>query len=167
MSTRHHDTASPAEHPATAAPGYEVEDARAGATYRAGLWVLGTMVGAALLVVPLFALLGRHEARTQPAPASRVTSTPVAAPAFPKLLVSEPQALAEHRRQEDELLHGWGWVEKDRGVARIPIAEALRLVGERGVLPAFATEASPLGAVPPPDATASRDQRPAGVGGDR
>lgn len=130
-------------------PGYEVRDAHAGATYRAGLYILGTMFLVAAVLVPAYRFLVRHEAREQRPPASLVRET--AAPAegsFPRLVASEPAVLAEHRRGEEELLKGWGWVEKDRGIARMPIDEAVRIIGERGALPRFpapaATPAAPL-----------------------
>ncbi len=65
-----------------------------------------------------------------------IATTPSPA-TFPKLVTNEPSALAEFRAKEDAILNGYGWVEKDRGIARMPIAEALRIVGERGALPAF------------------------------
>ncbi|MGE5127601.1 MAG: hypothetical protein ACM3PV_15020 [Betaproteobacteria bacterium] len=116
--------------------GYETSDAHAGATFRAGLYILGTMFLVAAVVVPLYWLYARRETAAQPRPASLVREqAPAAAPTFPKLVSSEPPVLAEFRRQEDELLTSYGWVEKDRGVARMPIAEAMRLVGDRGRLP--------------------------------
>jgi hypothetical protein len=123
--------------------GYERTDAHAGATYRAGLYILVTMFLTALVVVPLYRFLGRREAAGQEAPATVVRPDAVApGPAVPKLLVSEPLALAEFRAQEAELLAGWGWVEKDQGIARMPIEEAMRIVAERG-LPAFPAPAAP------------------------
>lgn len=117
--------------------GYEESDARAGASFRAGLYILGTMFVTALLVVPFYRLLGRVETATQP-PAAEVVKTEVSEPtaSFPKLVSSEPALLAEFRSQEDALLTSYGWVEKDKGVARIPIEEAMRIVAERG-LPKF------------------------------
>ena len=41
------------------------------------------------------------------------------------------------RAQEDRILTTYGWVDKSRGVVRIPIDEAMRLVAEQG-LPATA-----------------------------
>jgi hypothetical protein len=124
--------------------GYEKTDAPAGATYRAGLYILGTMVLTALAVVPMYRFLGRAEVRTQEpaATALRPDSAP-AAGSFPKLLESEPAFLAAFRAQEAALLTTYGWVEKDRGIARIPVEEAMRLVAEHG-LPTFpAAEPSP------------------------
>lgn len=124
--------------------GYERSDAHAGSTYRAGLYILGVMFLTALVVVPMYRFLGRRETAAQK-PAATVLRPDAAAPApaVPKLVTSEPAVLAAFRAQEDELLSSWGWVEKDRGIARMPIGEAMRLVAERG-LPAFpAPDASP------------------------
>jgi hypothetical protein len=139
-----HDATAPGSQ-----PGYETLDAQAGATYRAGLYIVGTMVVVALVLVPMYWFLARRESATQEPAATVIKEQPkAAATAFPKLVTSEPTVLAEFREQEDELLDSYGWVEKDRGIARLPIAEAVRLVGERGALPVFPTGASPLGSAP-------------------
>lgn len=162
--TRKTSPHGPEAHPPSggnAPHGYEKLDAHAGATYRAGVYILGTMFLVAALLVPAYRFLVRQEARTQAPPASVVRETD-AAPArgsFPRLVVSEPAVLAEYRRQEDEVLNGWGWVEKDRGIARMPVAEAMRIIGERGALPAFpAPAAAPAAVAAAPDP---------GVGGHR
>jgi hypothetical protein len=46
------------------------------------------------------------------------------------------------RAEEDAALSTYGWVDKGRGVARIPVEEAMRLLAERG-LPRTAPEPSP------------------------
>jgi hypothetical protein len=124
--------------------GYEKTDAQAGPTYRAGLYILVTMVLTALVVVPMYRFLGRREKAGQERAATVLKADPSAAPsAFPKLVASEPAALAEYRAQEDELLTSYGWVEKDKGIARMPVAEAMKVMAERG-LPKFpAPEPSP------------------------
>jgi hypothetical protein len=125
--------------------GYEKTDAQAGPTYRAGLTILGVMFLTALVVVPMYRFLGRREAQEQE-PAASVLKPDAGAPgaAFPKLVTSEPAVLAELRAQEDAFLTSYGWVEKDKGIARMPIDEAMKIVAERG-LPTFpAPEASPL-----------------------
>jgi len=118
--------------------GYEQRDAHEGATLRAGLYILAVMFLVAALVVPFYRFLARGEAQAQPQPASVVAKPKAAEPSFPRLVSAEPPVLAEFRRQEDALLTSYGWVEKDRGIARIPVAEAIRLVGARGSLPRFA-----------------------------
>jgi hypothetical protein len=118
-------------------PGYEPTDADAGRTYGAGLAILAAMILTALGLVPVFKMLGRRESAAQPPPAA-VVKTEMSEPAlsFPKLVTSEPQALAELHGQEDGLLTSYGWVEKDKGVARIPIEHAMRIVAAQG-LPRF------------------------------
>jgi hypothetical protein len=122
-------------------PGYESTDAKAGATFRAGLYILGTMFLTALLVVPFYRLLARAETKAQP-PAAEVVESALSEPvaSFPKLVESEPRALAAFRAQEEALLTSYGWVEKDKGLARIPIDAAMRIVAERG-LPKFESKA--------------------------
>jgi hypothetical protein len=129
--------------------GYERTDADAGGTYKAGLAMLAAMVLTALALVPMYRLLAKRESQAQPPPAGAVKtemSEPVQS--FPKLVTSEPQALAEFRANEQALLTSYGWVEKDKGLARIPIEHAMRIVAAQG-LPKFegaAVVATPAGA---------------------
>jgi hypothetical protein len=117
--------------------GYEQRDAAAGATFRAGLYVLGSMFLTALLVIPLYRLLARRETAAQPPPMQVVKSdTSEPAATYPRLVTSEPRVLSEFRAQEDQLLSSYAWIEKDKGVVRIPIDQAMKLVAERG-LPKF------------------------------
>ena len=121
--------------------GHEPTDANAGGALRAGLYVLAMMFVTALLVVPFYRLLARVETAAQP-PAMEVVKSEMSEPvaSFPKLVESEPRALAAFRAQEDALLTSYGWVEKDKGIARIPIDDAIRIVAERG-LPKFEAKA--------------------------
>jgi len=138
--TTHHTETTPPSPDASA--GYEKLDAHAGATYRAGLYILGTMFLVAAVLVPAYRFLVREEARTQP-PSAYVVRDAAKPPegVFPRLVTSEPAALSDYRKKEDEALTSWGWVEKDRGIARMPVAEAMKIVGERGALPAFLSPA--------------------------
>jgi mono/diheme cytochrome c family protein len=43
------------------------------------------------------------------------------------------QQLATRREQEIAQLHGYGWVNKESGIAQIPIARAMQLVVEKGL----------------------------------
>src|ERR1019366_7197829 len=43
----------------------------------------------------------------------------------PRLQESEPLDLAKLRHWEDSLLNSYGWVDRDKGIARIPIDEAM------------------------------------------
>jgi hypothetical protein len=49
----------------------------------------------------------------------------------PRLQVSEPLDLVKLREMEDSLLHSHGWVDRDKGIVRIPIDEAMRQLVDR------------------------------------
>ena len=55
------------------------------------------------------------------------------APPEPRLQIHPQQDLRDLRAREDEILHGYGWVDKNTGVARIPIEEAMKIVVQRGL----------------------------------
>ncbi len=139
--------------------GYERTDADAGGSYRAGLAILAAMVLTALGLVPVYRLLARWETKAQPPPAGAVrTDMSEPAQSFPRLVISEPLALAAFRAQEEALLSSYGWVEKDKGLARIPIEDAMRIVAEHG-LPKFAPAAgTPAAASAPQPAAAAGKQ---------
>ena len=137
--------------------GYERTDAAIGPTLRAGVYLLGAMFLVSFVVVPLYRLYARREAAAQPERATVLTASPPPG-AFPRLVESEPRALAEFRAREDLLLGSYGWIDRDRGLARMPIEEAVRIVGERGTLPAFA-------AAPPADVPVPTGQMPSPAGG--
>lgn len=71
-------------------------------------------------------------------PATVMPPTTTTQPTFgtapdPKLLTGEPAYLSGVRAREQELLHGYGWVDEKAGIARVPIAEAKKLIVERGL----------------------------------
>jgi hypothetical protein len=124
--------------------GYETADVSAGPTLRAGIYILLAMFVTAAILVPLYDLFVREEKAGQaPAATALKTDTKPAPPQGPRLLTAEDKTLAAFRAQEDALLTGYGWAEKDKGIVRIPVDEAMRIVVERG-MPAFpAAAASP------------------------
>jgi hypothetical protein len=137
--------------------GYERQDASIGATLRAGVYLLAAMFVVSLVVVPLYWFYARRESAAQPQRATVLQASPPPG-AFPRLVESEPRALAEFRAREDVLLGSYGWIDKDGGLARMPIEEALRIVGQRGTLPAFA-------AAPPADVAVPASGAPSPSGG--
>ena len=102
------------------------------ALFTLGLVVITAIV--ALALVGFHRLLASHDRARQ----ETVVLRPPAEREFPKprLEVSPVEDLAAFRAREDAILDGWGWVEPDKGIVRIPVAEAMRLVAERG-LPAW------------------------------
>jgi hypothetical protein len=101
-----------------------------------------TRVGGLVLVVSVLSvgiaalLLGKDQARLGGGPAERVKTEGSVAP--PTLGLIE-QTLIEHeargtdqRRMEEQRLHQFGWVDRARGVAYIPIDKAIDLVVAEG-----------------------------------
>ena len=54
-------------------------------------------------------------------------------PPAPRLQDNPQQDLRDLRGRQQSLLDGYGWVNKEAGVARIPIEEAMRITVERGL----------------------------------
>jgi len=127
---------------------FEREDVNEGSTFWFGVWILVVMVVTAFLVKPFYNFLARSETATQ-RPAAYVPPVDERAkePPAPRLQVTPVLELDELRAREDQVLEGYGWVDKDRGIARIPVEEAMRLVAERGLpqFPAVAPGPAPAG----------------------
>jgi len=97
-------------------------------------------IGLALVIgvasVAMWAMFHGFESRlrakdTAPSPLLAETGTPQ--PPEPRLQTTPVQDLAAVRAMEDSLLHGYGWVDRSAGVARIPIESAMDLLLARGV----------------------------------
>jgi hypothetical protein len=54
-------------------------------------------------------------------------------PPEPRLQTNPRQDLQDFRAREDELLHSYGWVDKNAGIVRIPIDQAMKLTLQRGL----------------------------------
>ncbi len=54
-------------------------------------------------------------------------------PPAPRLQTREPLDLAAFRREEAEILSTYGVVDRDQGIFRMPIEEAMKLTLERGL----------------------------------
>jgi hypothetical protein len=105
-----------------------------------GLFV--TVVICAVVVWGAFRLLERDASGRDPqiSPVARPTGQ---LPPGPRLETNEPAVLAAFRTEEDKALGGYGWVNQLGGVTRIPIAEAKKLLVQRG-LPTRSGDADPL-----------------------
>jgi hypothetical protein len=69
-------------------------------------------------VMPAFPLAAGQESRVPPEP---------------RLQTNPRQDLRDLRSAEDKVLTGYGWVDKNAGIARIPIGEAMKLTVEQGL----------------------------------
>lgn len=97
-----------------------------------GAGLIAVTVACQVLVWVLFGVLERQAAANDP------QLSPLALPAGkrppePQLQINEPDGLAKFRAMETNTLEGYGWVDQPQGVARMPIAEAKKLIVERGL----------------------------------
>ncbi|MDN2566031.1 hypothetical protein N1F89_07345 [Aquibium sp. A9E412] len=104
----------------------------------------GGLVAFLVVALVVLALLFRTDPLWPDGPAPAQTPN-----ARSPALQRDPAAdLARLRRAETEALDTLGWVDRQAGIARIPIEAAMRLVAERG-LPAWRAEGAAPAACPP------------------
>ncbi len=112
---------------------HEESDVNVGAIIRYGV---GLFVLAAIVHLFLWWLLGVYEGQHDRA---QTQAYPMAAgqqdrlPPTPRFQENPQHELQELRAKQKALLEGYGWVNKEAGVARIPIEEAMRMVVEQGL----------------------------------
>lgn len=99
-------------------------------------FALGLLVLAIVIHIGLYWLLEYYRARE----ARRAAAVAVAAPSAereipppPRLQVSPQADMAELRAAEEKLLYSYGWVDRERKVARIPIDRAMELLAQKGL----------------------------------
>lgn len=112
--------------------GFEKSDARPSAILRFLLWLLFGTIAVFILMRWMFVGLAAYEERQQPAPPAMKTSGTSEAP-LPRLQARPAEDLARYRSEQQQFLHGYGWMDQQAGVVHIDIDEAMRLVAERGL----------------------------------
>jgi len=132
-------------------------DVNTRAVFLFGLWLAAGLVAVTLAMLGLFRLLARQD-RAADKPLSPIVAANLArTPPEPRL---EPDPLAPGlrlRAEEEAALTSYAWVDRQAGVARIPIDRAMEILVERGLPPS-----KPM---PPPAAPLPTPQAvPAGGG---
>jgi hypothetical protein len=123
-------TKQPDSPPAASSPGYETRDVNL------RLIIIALAGLSILVVISLIAMAGFFGVLANRQAGQVVPVPPLAAsrqPPEPRLQASSRQDLDELRAAEDEMLHNYGWVNREAGVVRIPIERAKELVLERGL----------------------------------
>jgi hypothetical protein len=116
--------------------GYEHTDANVWIIIKFGLWLA---ISAAIVHVGIGFMFGLFVDQRQVAvPQFPLdTSTEIRLPAEPRLQRFPVNEAYQFRLQESAALDSYGWVDREAGTVQIPVAEAMRLLVERG-LPARA-----------------------------
>lgn len=96
------------------------------------MWSIALVILVVLLLALLLWLFG-HFSKRENRLGHRTAGVPAAAPmtAAPQLQISPRSDLAEMRAAEEKALHSYGWIDKEKGLARIPIERAMELLAER------------------------------------
>ena len=113
--------------------GHETSDVDIGGIFGFGLGLLVTAVAVHVIAWLLFVSFAAREARRQMPEFPLAAGQENRVPPEPRLQTQPRQDLRDLRSAEDTVLASYGWVDKDAGIARIPIGEAMRLTVERGL----------------------------------
>jgi hypothetical protein len=70
-------------------------------------------------------------------------------PPLPRLQTMPVQDLQAFLKAEADALEAWAWVDKDKGIAQIPVSRAIEIVAAQG-LPGLSAEGEASPASPPP-----------------
>ena len=111
---------------------YETTDAHVRPLYQFLFWI--SVITILTGVIAWGVLKGleswREKASTRPAMAEAQDAQQAPAP---RLQIQEPKDLARFLKEEADILSNYGVVDRDKGIYRIPIEEAMRLTLERGL----------------------------------
>jgi hypothetical protein len=112
---------------------HETSDVNIRAILGFGAGLIGVTIVVLFLVWLLFGYFTSREAHQAPAEYPLAASQGERMPPEPRLQSAPREDLRELRAGEDEVLRGYGWVDKNAGIVRIPIDQAIRLTLERGL----------------------------------
>ncbi len=87
----------------------------------------------AFIVWVLFQFYAVREARRRTPEFPLATAQENRLPPEPRLQTNPRQDLNDLRSEEDQILTSYGWVDKNAGVVRIPIDQAMKLTLQRGL----------------------------------
>jgi hypothetical protein len=165
----HSHSTETAHHPASGATEPDHINVRAVAGFAIGLAVVAAAAHVAMLL--MFSVLADQADASNPPrmyPMAPLATEPAypgdpsgTQPPEPRLQTDPKQDLANLRAGEDEVLNGYGWVDRNNNVVRIPIETAIKLTLQRGLPSRSATEGQPAAPAQPaatPPATQGREQ---------
>jgi hypothetical protein len=137
---------------------YEHTDANAWIIAKFGWWLIVTALLVHVAMGGMYWMMIEQAKDTQPVQYPLASSTEPRLPPAPRLQQFPANEIYDFRVAEQRKLESYGWVDRNAGVVRIPIDEAMRLVVERG-LPARAQGGEPAPAptdLLPADASSGR-----------
>jgi hypothetical protein len=112
----------------------DVSDANVRTIFGFGLGLLAVAIAVHVIILLVFNFFEARERHQAPSEYPLAAAQQNRLPPEPRLQTNPRQDLADLRAREDATLTTYGWVDKNAGMVRIPIDEAIRLTVERGVV---------------------------------
>jgi len=118
--------------------GYEISDARLSPVLASATALVVITAVVMLLLWGLMHVLERFNQRTDPPPSPVASDRQqVPEPRLQPLIGlndrTSAQDLVLMKQQNAEILSSYGWVDREKGIVRIPIEQAMKIVAERGL----------------------------------
>lgn len=113
--------------------GHETSDVNAWAIGKFAIALVLVCVGSVALLLGLFHYFVTREGPPPPKAYSDLSHAGVRQPPAPQLETTPVLQLQRERAAEDEMLNSYGWIDKEHGIVRIPIAKAIDLLAEKGL----------------------------------
>jgi hypothetical protein len=107
----------------------EHSDINYSAILKWGIALLVVAVIVQVLMYFLFQFFNAQEAKMDPKPSPMFQKDQ--RPPEPTLQLDPKLDLQKFHAQEEHLLTSYGWVDKEKGIARIPVSEAMKLVVQK------------------------------------
>ena len=113
-------------------PGYEVTDISSGGVGLVAVMLVLGLILCSIVAALYYQALSIHTQRREGAILPPIPTTERKFPA-PRLQTHPAEDLASLQAREEKQLTGYGWVDREKGVVRIPIDRAMGLLVERGL----------------------------------
>jgi hypothetical protein len=117
--------------PEAGKPGHETRDLDPALVTWFALGLVIAVAAFFLLTAALFRLFRR--AQPSPSPPSRIEFHPRMLAPSPRLQANNTTDLANYQIAENEKLNSYDWIDRDKGIIRIPIERAMDLIAQRGL----------------------------------
>ncbi len=138
-------------------PGYETRDANPASLVKFAIGLALTLVVAWAGMWWLLGYFGQTQDQGPPAAPFRALRERQLPP-LPRVQVEPLRDLDEVRAEQSDAINKYGWVDRSHGVVHIPISDAMKLILERGGLPARANAGASGAAAPQAPAKAQLGQ---------
>ena len=115
-------------------PGHEEKDVNVWAVAKFAIALVLLCAVALAGLAGLFRYFQTREARLQPPQVAGDDLKGPSLPPEPRLQSSPVLDLKRMRQEEDQILGSYGWIDRQQGIVRLPIARAMDLLSQRGSL---------------------------------